>query len=204
MPARHVHKQSGTANFGQVPTAADLIFDTADSFLKYGNSTNARTVVNAEEAQTISGAKTFTGAIVTTATGAEQVAVVSVTNAQVLALRGTPKSLVAAPGAGFCLILTGGQITIDYTAAYTETAANLAVKYTNGSGVQASGSIEATGFADATADSIVPIVAIQPTTSPAVPNAALVLHGLGAGEWGGGDALNVMTVTVRYRVVAVP
>jgi hypothetical protein len=203
MPARYVHKQSGTANFGQVPTAADLIFDTADSFLKYGNSTSARTVVNAEEAQTISGAKTFTGAITTTATGAEQSAVVTLTNAEMLALRATPKQLVAAPGAGFALIFTGGHITIDYTGAYTESADNLAVRYTNGSGVQVS-TIEATGFLDATADSVMTMAPIAPTTAPVAVNAALVLHNTGDGEWGGGNAANVITVTTRYRVVAVP
>lgn len=154
--------------------------------------------------QTIAGAKTFTGAVVTTATGAEQTVVATLTNAQVLALRATPITVVAAPAAGFALILTGGQITITYTAAYTESSANLALRYTNGSGLQASGSIEATGFADATASSMVPIVPIQPTTAPVPAAAALVLHGEGAGEWGGGNAANVMTVTVRYRLVAVP
>ena len=62
----------------------------------------------------------------------------SLTAAQVKALRATPQALVAAPGEGFALQLLGGTVIYDYTAVFTETADNLVVRYTNGSGAAAS------------------------------------------------------------------
>lgn len=217
MPTRNVHVQSGTTNFGQTKaTAEDLIYDSADGFLKYDDQGSERTIVNEEETQTITGDKTFSGsttlsgavtisgALTTTATGQLRVATGVITNAQMLALRAAPKTLVAAPGAGFCLIFEGGYLTFDYTAAYTESADNMAVRFTDGSGQIVSGTIEATGFVDATADAIQPIVPLSPTTAPSVINAALVLHNTGDGEYGGGNAANAVNFTVYYRIVAVP
>src|SRR3990167_2773996 len=51
-------------------------------------------------------------------------ATVSMTNAQVLALLTTSKSIVAAPGAGKIVEVLGGLIVFDYVGAYTETGAN--------------------------------------------------------------------------------
>jgi len=56
----------------------------------------------------------------------------SLTPAQVKALRATPQALVAAPGEGYALQLLGGTVIYDYTAVFTETADNLVVRYTNG------------------------------------------------------------------------
>jgi hypothetical protein len=130
------------------------------------------------------------------------VAEVSLTNAEMLALRATPKSLVGAPGAGYFLEFISATLAFDYTAAYTESADNMAVRYTNGSGVIVSDTIEATGFVDATADTITfarkavdGIVAASASV-----NKALVLHNTGDGEWGGGNASNIVWVRVVYRV----
>lgn len=127
---------------------------------------------------------------------------VSLTNAQVLALRATPITLVSAPGAGKVIEFVSATLLFDYTAAYTETDDNLAVKYENGAGVQASDDIETTGFLDATADTVTfarkkvdGIVA-----KSGCENKALVLHNIGGDEFGGGNASNALRVKVAYRV----
>lgn len=132
-----------------------------------------------------------------------QVGNVALTNAQVLNLRATPVTLVAAPGAGKVLVFISAVLIFDYTAAYTESTANLTVKYTDGSGVAVSQAIEATGFADATADTMTTALAKIDVIAAktASENKALVLHNIGAGEWGGGNAANVIRVAVVYRVV---
>ena len=124
-----------------------------------------------------------------------------------LNLRATPIEVVATPGAGRMIYILGGHCFIDYTAAYTETADNLQLRYVNGTGTVCSGVIEATGFADATADSFSPIVALPTgsgvtSTAGEISNAAVVIHNTGDGEWGGGNAANTMIVTVYYVDVA--
>lgn len=122
---------------------------------------------------------------------------VSLTAAQAKALRASPQTIVPAPGAGFALQLIGGTVIYDYAAVFTETADNLVVRYTNGSGAAASAVIETTGFLDQTADQIRPIV---PANDAAIAgNAPLVLHNNGDGEFGGtGSPLRVV---VEYAVV---
>jgi hypothetical protein len=127
-----------------------------------------------------------------------QKATVTLTNAQVLALRATPITLVAAPGAGKANIFERVVIEFDRTGAYTETTDNMAVKYTDGSGVVVSETIESTGFVDASADAV---ITARSAASPLVTaNAALVLHNTGDGEFGSGNAANVWRVTTWYRV----
>lgn len=131
-----------------------------------------------------------------------KIATVALTNANVLALRATPITIVSAPGAGKVLELISITLYFDYTAAYTETADNLAVRYTDGSGVIVSQAIETTGFLDATADTMTnglpKIDAIAAKTG--CENKALVLHNTGDGEFGGGNAANVINVRTVYRV----
>lgn len=129
---------------------------------------------------------------------------VTLTNTQLLALRATPITLIAAPGAGFVLKVVSGQAFFDYTAAYTESAANIAVRYENGSGVSIF-VFESTGFVTATADTMVQGDSITAaiTAKTGCDNKALVLHNNGAGELGGGNAANTITFRVLYRVIPV-
>jgi len=108
---------------------------------------------------------------------------VAITTAQMLAIRATPVTLVAAPGTGKVLQFLGATLIYDFAAAYTESTDNLAVKYTNGSGVAVSETIETTGFLDATADRMIQSIPIKDALMTA--NAALVLHNTGDGEFGG-------------------
>jgi len=130
-----------------------------------------------------------------------QYAEVTITNAQMLALRATPKELVAAPAAGKVLEFVSAVLIFDRTAAYTESDDNLAVKYDSGSGVQVSQTIEASGFVDAAVDTMTTAIpkpdVIAAKTASEVKS--LVLHNTGDGEFGGGDAANVVRVKVAFR-----
>lgn len=126
---------------------------------------------------------------------------VALSSAEILALRATPKTLVAAPGTGLLLEFCGGVLILDSTAtAYVESSANLAVKYTNGSGAQVSDTIEATGFIDQTADTMTSMRAKQDAivAKTGCENKALVLHNLGAAEYTTGTG--TMRAKVAYRV----
>ncbi|MCW8128920.1 MAG: hypothetical protein KIS92_00920 [Planctomycetota bacterium] len=134
--------------------------------------------------------------------GILQTAEVSITNTEMLNLRATPKTLVAAPGSGKVLEFVSAVLLFDYTGAYTESDDNLAVKYTDGSGAALSDAIESTGFVDATADTLTTARAKADAivAKSGSENKALVLHNTGDGELGGGNAANAVRVKITYRV----
>jgi hypothetical protein len=124
---------------------------------------------------------------------------VEITSAQLLALNATPRPIVAAPGAGKFLVFDGAVLFLDYnSAAYAGIAAgeDLAVKYTDGSGLQV-GSAEATGFLDATADAVRFMDAYRAASGISsitpVVNAALVLQMLTGEVITGNSPLKVRT-----------
>lgn len=128
--------------------------------------------------------------------------IVELTNAEILALRAAPKTLINAPGAGRHIEFISAEIYFDYTAAYTETTDNMAFKYENGAGATISETIEATGFVDATADVGLRISPSANTVlaKTAFENKAVVLHNTGDGEYGGGNAANKFIVKIAYRI----
>lgn len=130
-----------------------------------------------------------------------QYAEVALTSAEILALRATPKTLVAAPGAGLLLEFVSAVLLLDATATgYTETADNLAIRYTDGSGAIVSQAIETTGFIDQTADTMTTAEAkIDAIVAKSgCENKALVLHNTGDGEFATGTG--TMRVKISYRV----
>lgn len=136
----------------------------------------------------------------------ERYADVTVSTAELLALNATPKQLVAAPGAAYALILTGALLYLPYaTIAYNGIAAgeDLAVKYTNGSGLQVA-SCEATGFLDATADAFRWMHSYRAASGVsdivAVANAALVLQMLTGEIATGNSPLKVRTFYRRVPI----
>ena len=125
---------------------------------------------------------------------------VTVSSAELLALYTTPKTLVAAPGAGNILVLDSAQLWLDYaTTAYDGIASgeDLSIKYTNGSGAEVA-QIEATGFLDGTADETRYVRAASAAAVQPVANAALVLHMLVGNIATGDSPLKVRTF---YRVL---
>lgn len=127
---------------------------------------------------------------------------VTVTTGQLLALNGTPKTLVAAPAAGKANVLLSATAFLDYaTTAYDGIAEgeDLLIKYTNGSGTLLA-TIEATGFLDATADAVRYIQAATAAAITPVAEAALVLQ-MGSGNIATGDS--PLKVRVVYREIDV-
>jgi hypothetical protein len=129
---------------------------------------------------------------------------VLVLNAELKAVRATPKTLVAAPGAGKVLEFLSAVLHFDAGAnVLVEATANLAIKYQGAAGVQVSQTIEATGFIDQAVDQITyGLPKLDPITArTGCENQPLVLHNLGAGEFTGNSANDaVLRVKVAYRV----
>lgn len=131
----------------------------------------------------------------------------TISNAEIKALAATPKTLVAAPGAGKVLIFEKLLLKLNYgSEVLTESADNLVVKYTDDTGVAVSDTIEATGFIDQAADTQtvgIPIKdAIVPSSS--AENQALVLDNNGDGEYGGNaSADSTISFQIWYRVASV-
>lgn len=135
-----------------------------------------------------------------------QYAEVTLTSANVKALRATPITLVAAPAAGYVLEFIKIYLFLDYGSnGFTESTDNLAVKYTDGSGSVVSETIEMTGFIDQTADTMTSAgpAAQAILAKTACAGKALVLHNTGDGEIAGNAANDsVVEVKVAYRVHA--
>jgi hypothetical protein len=129
---------------------------------------------------------------------------VELSNADVLALRATPKEIIAAPGAGYMIDPVEAVLILDYgTAAFTETTANLIFGW-NAGAVQAGEIIEATAFITATADTITNWIMLKDELNAAstVVNKNLCLKNNGAAEYGVGTG-GTMTVSIFYRIVPV-
>ena len=128
--------------------------------------------------------------------------VVQITNAQIKALRASPKELVAAPGAGWFLELRKAILCLNYGSnVLTESADNMVIEY--GGGQDITGAIEATGFIDATGDSYCTVypAAIPVAAKAAIENRAIQLFNTGDGEYAGNAGLDTtMTVIVEYWV----
>ncbi|MDD5176759.1 MAG: hypothetical protein PHQ05_10095 [Sterolibacterium sp.] len=140
------------------------------------------------------------GQVIATDTGIAT-ADITITTGQLLALNATPKTLIAAPGSGYAVILVDAQLMLDYaTTAYAGIAAgeDLEIRYTDGSG-QLVATIETTGLLDATADAYRHIYPVAVAAITPVDNAALVMR-LASGEVITGDS--PLKVRVRYRTVA--
>ena len=133
------------------------------------------------------------------------IASVTLTNAQILAVRATPITLVPAQGAGTVIEFVSGMLFLDAAAgAYTESADNLIFRYVDGSGLVVCDDIECTGFIDQ-ADEMATTISAKINaiaTDAQCVNQPLVIHGSGNGEFGGGNAANDLIVKVGYRVHA--
>jgi len=185
---------------------SDVNNTLADGTIWVGDGTNSPVAVTLSGDLTITnaGVATVAAAAITSAKLNEktiQYAEVAISSSEILNLRATPKTLVAAPAAGKFLEFISLQLFLDYgSIAYTESSDNLAVKLTDGSGAAVSQAIETTGFIDQTADTMTnalpkidAIVAAASATAK-----ALVLHNTGDGEYALGNS--VMGAKVAYRV----
>jgi hypothetical protein len=131
-----------------------------------------------------------------------RVAEVTVTSAELLALRATPKTIVAAKGAGKMIVFHSAIVLADNGTAYVVGTNDLAFRYNNTTGDVVSQTIDTAGLLDSTSDivSFVGPVATD-TKSPKadVENTPLVLHNTGAGELTTGTG--VVRVKCWYSIV---
>src|SRR5215475_5713246 len=129
---------------------------------------------------------------------------VTLTNAQIKALNATPKELVAAPGSNRMIEFVSAILKLNAgTNVLTESADNLAIRYTGVAGVTVTEAIEATGFVDASVDTFTNAVPKLDTIVAATGalGEKLVLHNTGNGEYGGNAAADAtMEVHILYRL----
>jgi hypothetical protein len=129
---------------------------------------------------------------------------VELTNADIKGLAAAPKELVAAQGADTVIEFVGATFVHDYgSEVLTESADNMAIKYDGAAGTAVTGVIEATGFVDAAADTIMTVLPaeVPNVTAAASVNKRLALDNTGDGEYGGNaSADTTWTIFVSYRV----
>ena len=123
---------------------------------------------------------------------------VILSTAELLALFTTPKSLVTAQGAGTVVEFVSTLLGYEYdSTVYTVgTSGDLQVKYTDGSGAEASSTRACTGFIDQTSDQLSLLEKVGGTVVP-VANAALVLTVATANPTLGNSPINIR---VTYRI----
>lgn len=127
---------------------------------------------------------------------------VSITSAQLLALRATPVEVIPAVTGKIIQFIAAHLQMIFGTVAYTENSGtcNLGFKYTNGSGVQVNETVEATGFVDQVVNAY---TQARQKLDPIVLSAgclsqALVLQNVGSAEMITGDG--VLKIKILYAV----
>lgn len=127
------------------------------------------------------------------------VANVTLTSAQILALFGTPVTVLAAPGAGKAYVIRNVYATKAAGTAYAGVATNedIAIRYTNASGSIAA-TLEMTGFADSTAAT--QVVGVGANCLP-VANAAMVAHMTTADIITGNSDFKLR---IEYQILDVP
>lgn len=141
-------------------------------------------------------------------TGGGLVETITLTSAEVKALRAAPKTIIAAPGAGKAIVVDSVTLQLNYggTNAFTESTDNLVLQYGD-SGTDITGSIETTGFIDQTADTLAiyyPANIAAMATATIAANEVVELFNTGDGEIAGNAANdNTLVVTVGYRVITI-
>lgn len=123
---------------------------------------------------------------------------VQITNAQMLAVRAEPITLVPSPGANRTTIVERVTAVSDSAGgAWTESTDNLEVRYAAGTVLL---TLETTGFIDS-GDVQVRHQAPAEAVATPTPNVAVELFNNGDGEFGGGNVANSFSVRVFFRVV---
>lgn len=128
--------------------------------------------------------------------------VVDLTNAQVLALNGTPITLVAAPGVGHYIDVISVSLVFSRTGGYTSPQNVKCFYGSRSAGNACSAQITGSGFFDASANIAIRVAGTPDNTNPPVTNLPVVLQQTVVTAMGGGNAANAVRVVIHYRIVA--
>lgn len=131
---------------------------------------------------------------------AEDYAEVTLTSAQVKALKATPITIVAAPGVDLAVVPVAVNVVVNYggTNAFTETADDLSIGYAGGAELM---EIESTGLIDQTNDEWRYITLERDETFIPEENKAIVITNLDDEIAGNAANDNTVKVRVYYRTV---
>lgn len=121
---------------------------------------------------------------------------IAITNAEMLALNATPKTLVAAPGTGFVTEFISALLILDYVSAAYVNNGILGVYETDASGTCLSDTVALADFLGKTTDTMVVLQALSADTALAA-NKALVLT-MATGESITGDS--PVRVKIAYKI----
>jgi hypothetical protein len=123
---------------------------------------------------------------------------IAITSTEMLALNATPKTLVAAPGAGYVTEFISALLILDYVSAAYANNGILGVYETNAAGEVQSDTVDLATFLAQVADTMVLLQALSADT-PMLANKALVLT-MATGESITGDS--PVRVKIAYRIHA--
>lgn len=206
MPTQYLRRGTTAAPSQQNTLDASIVYVDRDTeTLKFGaasSGTTEKEAMDLSSTQTVSGVKTFTANPVITADGGIQYAEVAISSAELLALRATPKTLVAAPGAGKMISFFQAEVIADNGTAYVVGTNDAAIRYKDGTGDIISQTIDSAGLLDQTTDIVThvqPIATDSKGPKADVENQPLVLHNTGAAEWTTGTG--VVRVKIWFAVV---
>lgn len=127
---------------------------------------------------------------------------VTVSSAELLALRATPKTIVPAPGAGKMNVFHAAVFIADNGTAYVVGTNDLAFRYASTTGDVISQTIDTAGLLDQTTDImsyVGPVATDSKTPKADCENTTIVLHNTGAGELTTGTG--VVRVKCWYSIV---
>lgn len=182
--------------------ATNIGTGTTNAAVTIGGGSNTVAVNSSAWAISTTGVATGLASVGYTNGSATYVSTVTITAAEVKALRATPKTLIAAAGAGTIIEFKSAVFVLDYgSEVFTETADNLVIEFEDGRDITAA--IETTGFLDQNADQVAMIVAasIPTMTAATAVNKAVRLTNTGDGEIGGNASDDsILYVKVTYAV----
>jgi hypothetical protein len=168
-----------------------------DSQFWCGNSSNVATARTMSGDGTLDNTGRLTIAALATLDNKELHADLTLTNAQVLSLNSTPITVVAAPGAGFAILLLRATATFTWTAAYaTNTTLNIVP-------AGFTGQTQAT-FGTFLASTATAHRAASSGGSPVLNDNVALQAFVSTGNPTAGNAANTIKIRVYYTVVAVP